>query len=497
MDKERYLSPYTADELRVALPYMLNVNNTTFNEAMERTYDVGMIPKYVLNDIAYQERKQQIEKYVQLLKSDPNEMERLLNWNGMTGTYVPPTTSAKIVKELPVNTNLSSSTIDDTLEVDGIVIGRIGDWDRLKIENPVALTPTRRQSIPQSPPRPGTTMFYKVGTPLPNHIDGTMILSLNTFEAVDRATPFGKNYPRSSTQLIGYNGDQNVLYMRPKMTIAAPLIYDTLVQHYMNVNPSYVVALWDKVGGGHHNGMNHCIPDLFWQFVLHQRDKVDVLPKTTSLMKKRSLLHRWRSYKLKKGSENTNPMSEWHVPIAMKGRPVRIDRDQRRSLFELKDIFPSDKHTTPTMVRMDTSTQNIIHFAGPGRVVYQIVNDYDLTINYTDMIKILVYGKYLLWNQKVTQHHDTIVCAPNPPIQPLEWYFIVPASSRTHVLWEQRAPTKYILESMTNESTEQRNERRVRNRNMDQVNHCIQKHVVQYVLVMDVHDYNFSSSASS
>jgi hypothetical protein len=317
-----------------------------------------------------------------------------------------------------------------------------------------------------------------------------MILSLNTFETVDRATPFGRNTPRSTTKLIGYNGDQNVRYMRPKMMIAAPLIYDTLVQHYIKENPSYIITLWDKVGSGYHNGMKNCISDLFWEFVLHQRDKIDPLPRTTSPLDKRNYLHRWKSFKLNKGKENTNPMSEWHVPIMTKGRHVRIDRVKRRPLIDLKEIFRSNRDVTPKMVRMDTSAQNTIHFAGPGRVVYQIVNDEDLTINYSDIVKVLVYGKYLLWQQKVTKHHDTIVCAPNPPLQKLEWYFVVPAGPRANVKWEQRAPTKYELEETTNESAEQRNERRIRNRNKDEVNQCIKNHVVQYVLVMDLKNYD-------
>ena len=499
-DKERFLSPYTDEELRVALPYMLNVNNTTFDEAMRRTYDVGTIPKYVLNDVAYEERKKQVDQYIELLKSDPKEMEQLLNWNGMIGTYKPASLNSN---ETPVQTTrnesqitgtiTSNDTMDDTFEVDGIVVGRIGDPKRLKMENPMTEEPLKRQPIPQSPPNPGTTLFYKAGKPLPNHIDGTMILSLNTYESVDCAIPFGNKTPRCSTALIGYNGDRNLFYMRPKMTIAAPKIYDTLVQHYIKENPSYIVSLWDKVGSGYHNGMKACVSDLFWDYVLHQHDILDQLPRTTTPLNKRNLLQRWESYKLIKGKENTNPMSEWHVPIAMKGRTVAIDRDRRRPLIDLKEIFRMTRNVTPQMVRMDTNAQNIIHFAGPGRVVYQIVHDDDFTIDYNDMIKVLVYGKYLLWQQKVTKHHGTIACAPNPPVQKLEWYFIVPAGPRCAMKWEQRNPTYYELDMTTNESPEQRNERRILNRDKDQVNICIKRNVVQYVLVMDLDHSVFNS----
>ena len=488
--KERYLSPPTEGELRVALPFMLNVNNTTLEEAMQRTYHVGTIPKYVLNDGAYQERKQHVDQYIKLLQTDSNEMLRLLNWNGMLGATLTADPSLQNASDELQFTASTDDTIDDTFEVNGIAVDRISESHRMKHEG---LTADRRHW--NLPTQPVNADSYKFGQPLPNHLDGTLILSLNSFEPVDRATPFGHTTPRSTTKLIGYNGEHQVRYHYPKMTIASQLIYDTLIEHYAKENPSLVVALWGKVGNGHHNGMKNCVTDLFWEFVIREREKVDALPPRTSHLQQRNVLHRWKCYKLGQG-DSVNSMSEWHVPIAIQGRRVARmtdHRDHRYPLQELKEIFRADrrKNVTPKMIRLETHVQNIIHFAGPGRVVYQIVNDDDFTIHYEDMVKVLAYGKYLLWHQKVTARHGAIRCAPKPPSQKLEWYFVVPRGQ-----WERRNPPQYDLEPCSKcatESTAQRKERRIRNRNQHEVNQCLRDHVTFYVLIMDLEHYDFSS----
>jgi hypothetical protein len=503
-EKERYLSPHTEDELRIVLPYMLNVNNTTFDEAMQRTYDVGMIPKYVLNDVAYHKRKEQVEQYVQELQSDPTKMKQLLNWNGVIGEGDDDTTATS-----------TTSTIDTNLEEvgDGGAKTVLSNFDRNEspdtisdtiddaMDNPVGTTKTismADQNIAATLPRQlkfGTTLFYKMGSPLPKNIDGTMILSLNAYERVNRAIPF-KDKNRSSSSMVGYNGEHpNVHYMFPKLTVTSTRIYDTLIQHYIKTDPSFVIALWDKVGCGHHNGMKNCIANLFWQFVQHQRSKADTI-KSTYPSARRNVLHPWKSYKLIRGKEQkANPMSEWMVPSTHKDRHVIYDTSQKYNFYEIKEIFKPKRTKMFKMIRLDQSIQNLIQFAGPGRVVYQIVTDDDINLCYPNMVRVLVYGRYLLWQQKVTKHHGSIHCNPNAPDQPLHWYFVVPKSSRSHIKWEQRKPMMYYeLEAIQNESTEQRAERRTMNRHKDEINQCIQRNVVQHVLVMDLDNYRFQSS---
>jgi hypothetical protein len=474
-ERERYLSPFNEAELRVALPFMIDVNKSTFDEAMQRTYDVGMAPRYVLTEEAYTARKQQIEQYLQVLQSDEKEILKLLDWNGCIGQENSALdASDSTISTVPIGVTAADMD-DDFLEVDGIVIGKIGAKERMAQESP---PPSPDPSPPPSPPRqPVPKKFVKKGKSLA--VDGTMIFSLHPTECFPREL----NAEYRSSSLVGYHGDRGVYYNTLSMTISSPMIYDTFVKHLMKSKPSLMVPLWDKVGCGVKNGMHECIADMFGQYVQEQRKVVDSLE--MSYEKKLQSFHKFRAFELLKGKENMNPLSEWTVPLLCNNKVVIIDAKQQYPLHHLKHVFKQRNYPkyAPTFCRI-YEDNSLIQFAGPGRCVYQVVTGDEYNMTWDDMVKVLVHGGYLLNHQKPTKRHGTIRCAPNPPPFPLHWYWLVPSTSAVEK-WEQRGPAFYATSLRANESTEQRGYRRTMNRNKEEVNACIKKNVIQHVVVLD------------
>jgi hypothetical protein len=469
LERKRYLSPFTEEELRVALPYIIDVNRSTFDEAMQRTYEVGMNPRYILSKEAYTARKEQIDQYLTKLKSDPREIEALLDWNGIIGkdAVVPKTNPEETIPDRQFSISMSDA-IDNFLEVDGIIVGTIGAKERIRHENP----PPSPPPSPPPPRKPEAPKQLQRGKNL--EVDGTMIFSIHAMEYLPIDIPVG---PRSAAW-IGYNGERNVRYTEQKMTITSPYIYDTLVQHLMKSRSAAIISLWAKVGCGPHNGMDNCIRDLFWQYIQDERKFVMELDKPRP--QKMELLRKFKSIQLTRGIEKKNLQEEWSVPVWVRDRKVKIDTKELWPFMYLKGMFRTSR-SNPNMGRMvDDCT--IIQFSGPGRTVCRIVTDDDYNLPWNELVKLLVNGGYLLTQQKATKKNGPIVCAPNPPV-PLHWYWIVPSTSFQEK-WEKRTPALYKGALSTSESLSGQ-ARRDMNRNKEQVNLCLQENVIQHILVMD------------
>jgi hypothetical protein len=76
----RYLSPWTEEELKVGLPRM--EQDINLDEALSRAKDVGMLPRYILDKVAYEGRKEHLDKAVEKLSENPVELKNVLMWPG-------------------------------------------------------------------------------------------------------------------------------------------------------------------------------------------------------------------------------------------------------------------------------------------------------------------------------------------------------------------------------------------------------------------------------
>ena len=83
-DPERYLSPFTENELKVSLPLMLAVDDQTWNleQALEWAKIVGRLPRYLLAEKRFNARKDQLYRSVDALKKDADEMKEVLEFLG-------------------------------------------------------------------------------------------------------------------------------------------------------------------------------------------------------------------------------------------------------------------------------------------------------------------------------------------------------------------------------------------------------------------------------
>jgi hypothetical protein len=77
---ERFLSPWTMEELTVALPKMNR--KVSLPLAHKRAKVVGMLPRYLMDNGLYVARKNLSDSAVKNLRSSDEEVKRMLGWNG-------------------------------------------------------------------------------------------------------------------------------------------------------------------------------------------------------------------------------------------------------------------------------------------------------------------------------------------------------------------------------------------------------------------------------
>ena len=76
----RYLSPWSKEELTVGLPWM--AQDVNLELAFTRAKDVGMLPRYLLGDIAYKGRNRQLNIAVKAIAEDPKKVREALLCGG-------------------------------------------------------------------------------------------------------------------------------------------------------------------------------------------------------------------------------------------------------------------------------------------------------------------------------------------------------------------------------------------------------------------------------
>lgn len=85
---KRFLDPFTENELRVSIPFMIKANRGTdycIEERIGWAKIVGSLVRYIIDEKKFEERKQhQQESIAQVKNNESVDLESIFNWNGMS-----------------------------------------------------------------------------------------------------------------------------------------------------------------------------------------------------------------------------------------------------------------------------------------------------------------------------------------------------------------------------------------------------------------------------
>jgi hypothetical protein len=77
---QRYLSPWNIEELRVGLPRMQQ--DIKLDDALARIKDVGLLPRYLLDDVLFAERVELLNVAVSSLSNDRQKLKDIIEFRG-------------------------------------------------------------------------------------------------------------------------------------------------------------------------------------------------------------------------------------------------------------------------------------------------------------------------------------------------------------------------------------------------------------------------------
>jgi hypothetical protein len=105
-DYQKILNPYSLNELKVALPYIIDVfmpkeDRLSLNEMLRCTKEVGNLPRYLVSQEKFEDRIKSRDSFIDYISKNYADIGAVLSWNGMTADSktVPGTVFSVSVKE--------------------------------------------------------------------------------------------------------------------------------------------------------------------------------------------------------------------------------------------------------------------------------------------------------------------------------------------------------------------------------------------------------------
>jgi hypothetical protein len=227
--------------------------------------------------------------------------------------------------------------------------------------------------------------------------------------------------------IIGYDGESGVDYGTLKLQVLSDHVRTRVVIR----SRSSILTFWAKVGAGVRSHMGDCVESLFWED----------LTKPTSRMK------RWEMRGKRKPTDTADDLRLTGTIVFPKFATIE----------DLKGVLSMEK----TVCRMNKNFA-AIDFAGPGPLVYQVTVSDDHSLSISGTAKLLMNLGYLVMKGK------TYVFPATPP-PTLQFHWVVPYQSESK--WKSRSQ-----KSTTGKGPPGLKE---------VVDRCLQKYVVQYVLIME------------
>jgi Retrotransposon hot spot protein len=324
----RYLSLYTNEELKVALPYMTiggqYLSDEELDEAnaemLKKAAIVGNLPRYIMSDENFQSRKNDTDKAIEAL--DDGDIKKILNFTGFVGpeTTIPGcifAVNVKVDSIVPIAKSYDDKSIDEQNKEE--VVKHNDEDDEEEDDD-----------------------------------------NLSEIE----------EYDESAINNTGYDGQ----FVKSYGTCELKLMSNIIVQAVARLHRSKILSFWAKLQNtGDLGQMGYALEELFWR---------DLKSEKTIKMKRFRVMNSADKKAMQARGEKN--LEQEHVIGNFKWDENLLD------IEDLNDkVFNIEAPNQQNVYRMKANTA-LLDFAGPNCNVYQVTVGSDHKLSIKGLIALLL-----------------------------------------------------------------------------------------------------------